>query len=103
MKLDKQAILKTVLIDDEEVCLDVMQIILEKHCPHVRIVARASNGLQGLKAILTHEPDLVFLDVEMPRMDGFQMLEALETLDFTLVFTTAYDRFCGSGVQIQCF
>ena len=61
MRTDKTKKLRTILIDDEENCLDVMQIILEKHCPHVEIVARAANGLQGLKAIITHEPDLVFL------------------------------------------
>jgi two-component system, LytTR family, response regulator len=95
--------LKTILIDDEENCLDVMQIILEKHCPQVEVVARAANGLQGLKAILTHEPDLVFLDIEMPRMDGFQMLEAIETVDFTLVFTTAYDRFAIRAFKFSAF
>ncbi len=103
MKTEKQHILKTVLIDDEENCLDVMQIVLEKHCPNVQVVARASNGLQGLKAILTHEPDLVFLDIEMPRMDGFQMLEAIETIDFTLVFTTAYDRFAIRAFKFSAF
>lgn len=103
MKTEKHGLLKTILIDDEENCLDVMQIILEKHCPQVQVVARASNGLQGLKAILMHEPDLVFLDIEMPRMDGFQMLEAIETIDFTLVFTTAYDRFAIRAFKFSAF
>jgi two-component system, LytTR family, response regulator len=103
MKTEKQHRLKTIIIDDEEECLDVLQIILERHCPQVDIVARASNGLQGLKAILTHEPDLVFLDIEMPRMDGFQMLEAIETIDFTLVFTTAYDRFALRAFKFSAF
>jgi two-component system, LytTR family, response regulator len=103
MKIEKPHRLKTVIIDDEEGCLDVLQIILERHCPQVHVVARASNGLQGLKAILTHEPDLVFLDIEMPRMDGFQMLEAIETIDFTLVFTTAYDRFALRAFKFSAF
>jgi two-component system, LytTR family, response regulator len=103
MKLDKQPLLKAVLIDDEVECLDVLQIILQRHCPQVEVVARASNGLQGLKAILTHEPDIVFLDIEMPRLDGFQMLEALETIDFTLVFTTAYDRFALRAFKFSAF
>ena len=103
MRTDKTKKLRTILIDDEENCLDVMQIILEKHCPQVEVVARAANGLQGLKAIITHEPDLVFLDIEMPRMDGFQMLEAIETIDFTLVFTTAYDRFAIRAFKFSAF
>jgi two-component system, LytTR family, response regulator len=95
--------LKAILIDDEDDCLDLMQIILEKHCPQVEVIARASNGLQGLKAIITHSPDIVFLDIEMPRMDGFQMLEALENIDFTLVFLTAYDRFAIRAFKFSAF
>jgi two-component system, LytTR family, response regulator len=95
--------LKVILIDDEAECLDLMQIILKKHCPQVEVVAFASNGLQGLKAIITHNPDIVFLDIEMPRMDGFQMLEALENIDFTLVFLTAYERFAIKAFKFSAF
>jgi two-component system, LytTR family, response regulator len=95
--------LKVILIDDEAECLDLMQIILTKHCPQVEVVACATNGLQGLKAIITHNPDIVFLDIEMPRMDGFQMLEALENIDFTLVFLTAYERFAIRAFKFSAF
>ena len=96
-------ILKAVIIDDENHCVDIIEVILKKHCPNVQVMARANNGLQGLKAILQHEPDIVFLDIEMPKMDGFQMLEALETINFTLVFTTAYNQFAVRAFKFSAF
>jgi two-component system, LytTR family, response regulator len=95
--------LKAIIIDDENHCVDIIEVILKKHCPNVQVVARASNGLQGIKAILQHDPDIVFLDIEMPKMDGFQMLEALEKIDFTLVFTTAYDQFAVRAFKFSAF
>lgn len=96
-------LLKAIIIDDENHCVDIIEVILKKHCPNVQVVARANNGLQGIKAILQHAPDIVFLDIEMPKMDGFQMLEALESIDFTLVFTTAYDQFAVRAFKFSAF
>ncbi len=98
-----QNTLKAIIIDDENHCVDIIEVMLKKHCPNVQVVARANNGLQGIKAILQHNPDIVFLDIEMPKMDGFQMLEALETIDFTLVFTTAYDQFAVRAFKFSAF
>jgi two-component system, LytTR family, response regulator len=95
--------LKAVIIDDENHCVDIIEVLLKNHCPNVQVMARANNGLQGIKAILQHEPDIVFLDIEMPKMDGFQMLEALETINFTLVFTTAYDQFAVRAFKFSAF
>ncbi|NJN34892.1 MAG: response regulator [Saprospiraceae bacterium] len=95
--------LKTIIIDDENHCIEIIAIILKTHCPHVKVVATANNGVQGLKAILQHEPDIVFLDIEMPKMDGFQMLEMLESVNFTLVFTTAYDRYAVRAFKFSAF
>jgi two-component system, LytTR family, response regulator len=103
MKLLKTPPLKALIIDDENHCLDIITVILKTHCPTVDIVARANNGVQGLKAILQHEPDIVFLDIEMPKMDGFQMLEMLDSVDFTLVFTTAYDRYAVRAFKFSAF
>ena len=69
--------MKAIIIDDEQHCRNVIERILEKHCPEITIVAMANDGIEGLKAILKHQPDVVFLDIEMPRMNGFQMLESL--------------------------
>jgi two-component system, LytTR family, response regulator len=97
--------MKAIIIDDEQHCRNVVQRILENHCPNIEVIATANDGIDGLKAILKHQPDVVFLDIEMPRMNGFQMLEELgnEDLNFTLIFTTAYDKFAVQAFKFSAF
>ncbi len=97
--------MKAIIIDDEPHCRNVILRILEKHCLELVVVAPCADGIEGLKAILKHQPDVVFLDIEMPRMNGFQMLEALdnEDLNFTLIFTTAYDKFAVQAFKYSAF
>ena len=85
--------IKTILIDDENKCLTTMRAILERYCPQVVIAATASNGVEGLKAIEKIQPDLIFLDIEMPIMSGLKMMEEIKEPNFQVVFTTAYDQY----------
>lgn len=85
--------IKTILIDDEPECLDVLEIELRHYCPDVLVLAKCMTGEEGLEQIKTQKPDLVFLDISMPKMSGFEMLENLESYSFGLVFVTAYDNF----------
>lgn len=59
----------------------------------IEVVAACTGSVQGVEAIKTHRPEILFLDIEMPQMNGFQVLEAVGDLAFSLVFVTAYDRF----------
>ena len=85
--------MKTVLIDDEPDSVRLLAHQLSKHCPQVSIAATCTSPEEGLEALRTERPKLVFLDIEMPRMNGFTLLEQLEEVSFHLVFTTAYDRY----------
>lgn len=85
--------LRTILIDDEPDNVRLLALQLERHCPQVDVVAQVTTAEEGLRDIRTLRPDLVFLDIEMPRMNGFQLLEQLEEIPFALVFVTAYDQF----------
>ncbi len=85
--------MKTIIIDDEPHCVGYLHVLLQQHCPGVEVIATASNGQEGLAIIRQFSPDLVFLDVEMPVMNGFRMLEELVDIPFQVVFTTAYDRY----------
>ncbi|NUQ26318.1 MAG: response regulator transcription factor [Saprospiraceae bacterium] len=85
--------MKTIIIDDEHHCVGYLQVLVQQHCPSVQVVATAGNGVEGLSVIRQHAPELVFLDIEMPIMNGFRMLEELGDVDFQLIFTTAYDRY----------
>ena len=97
--------MKVIIIDDEALCCKVIEHVLTKHCPQVQMLASCHDGIEGLKAISKFQPDVVFLDIEMPRMNGFQMLEALGTKDlpFSLVFTTAYDQFAIKAFKFSAF
>ncbi len=85
--------MKTIIIDDEPHCVGYLQVLLQQYCPQAQVVATACNGQEGINVIQHYGPELVFLDVEMPVMNGFRMLEELGEVPFQLIFTTAYDRY----------
>lgn len=85
--------LRTIIIDDEPNAVGLLALRLQQHCPHVEVLASCTSSHKGVQAILDHRPNLVFLDIEMPQMNGFQLLEAVGSIDFSLVFVTAYDKF----------
>lgn len=85
--------IKCVLIDDESNSLEMMEWLLTTYCPQVKIEAMCNSGEKGIEAINKYKPDVVFLDIEMPHMNGFDMLEQIGKLTFDVVFCTAYDQF----------
>ncbi|GAA4455315.1 LytTR family DNA-binding domain-containing protein [Nibrella saemangeumensis] len=85
--------LKAIIIDDEPDCVQLLALQLNEHCPQVQVLAQLTSPEEGLRAIRNLEPDVVFLDVEMPRMNGFQLLEQLDDIPFSLIFVTAYNEF----------
>jgi two-component system, LytTR family, response regulator len=85
--------IRCVLIDDEKNALEMMEWLLKTYCPEVEIAAMCNSSEQGINAINKHRPDIVFLDIEMPNMNGFDMLEKFDKLFFDVVFCTAYDQF----------
>ncbi len=85
--------LKALIIDDEPDAVEALHLTLMEVCPEVALAGKFTDPVKGLDAIRTREPDLVFLDIEMPLLNGFQLLEELGEIRFGLIFTTAYDRF----------
>ena len=85
--------IRCILIDDEKNSLEMMEWLLQTYCPQVKIEAMCDGAEKGLAAISKYKPDIVFLDIEMPHMNGFDMLEQLDKLSFDVVFCTAYDQF----------
>ena len=85
--------IKAVLIDDEKNALEMMEWLLKTYCPQVTVAAMCNNAKAGIEAINRHKPQVVFLDIEMPKMNGFYMLEQFDKLFFDVVFCTAYDQF----------
>jgi two-component system LytT family response regulator len=80
------------IIDDEKHCCDNLLWQLGQYCPGIEVAAVCYSAAEGLERILECRPQLIFLDVEMPGMSGFQMLEKLTSHHFHIIFTTAYDQ-----------
>jgi two-component system, LytTR family, response regulator len=91
--------LKAILVDDEESSLSSLKEKLITYCPQVQIIALCSNAAKGIEAIDNLHPDIVFLDIEMPVMNGFVMLQQLTRKNFELVFTTAYDHYAIKAIR----
>ena len=88
-----------VIIDDEKHCRDVLQMLIERHCPEVTIDALCGDPEEALKVIERLQPQLVFLDVEMPGMNGFELLESCARRSFSVIFTTAYDQYAIKAIR----
>jgi two-component system LytT family response regulator len=85
--------MKAILIDDEPHNLSNLQALLEMYCPQIEICAQAQDARQGKAALYAHQPDLLFLDIQMPGQDGFALLRSLAEYDFEVIFVTAYDQY----------
>src|SRR6476469_3758785 len=82
--------IRTILVDDEPLATQGLRLRLEAH-DDVEVIATASNGREAIRAIKTHKPDLVFLDIQMPGFDGFSVIQALLEVEPPLfIFVTAY-------------
>ncbi len=82
---------KVIIIDDEPLARSIVKTFLQKH-PELQLVDECENGYEGVKSIEKHQPDLIFLDVQMPKINGFEMLELVDELP-SVIFTTAFDEY----------
>jgi len=95
--------LTAIIIDDEQKGRLALREKLRDYCPDVKLVGEAADGIDGLQLIREKAPAIVFLDIEMPRMDGFDMLHELPEKNFHLIFTTAYDQYAIKAIRYAAF
>ena len=93
--------IKAILIDDEIHCLDTLNMLLADYCPEVEVVAQCVSAKKGLTAIEKYKPEIVFLDIEMPLMNGFEMLEQFNEIPFSVIFTTSYDQYAIKAIRFS--
>ncbi|NSL88223.1 LytR/AlgR family response regulator transcription factor [Chitinophaga solisilvae] len=93
--------IKAIIVDDEQHCIDALQTMLLKKCPGVEVVGSA-KGVREAKELLDElHPDLVFLDVEMPHQNGFELLKLFDKVSFDVIFTTAYEQYALKAIKFN--
>lgn len=93
--------IRAIIIDDEDHCRSSLTTQLEWSCPQVEVVAEGKSAKEGVSLINKHNPDLVFLDIEMPGGSGFDLIENLPAVNFKLVFTTAFDEYALQAFKVN--
>ena len=88
-----------IIVDDQEICREALKDLIDDHFANLSIVAIATNGKDAIKQINKHHPDVVFLDVEMPGMTGFEMLAKFDHINFEIIFTTAQDKYTLQAIK----
>lgn len=94
---------KAILVDDELSSLQNLRQKIIEFCPDVEILDIAEKPEEAIRLIGKHKADVIFLDIEMPRMNGFRMLEELGDYDFDIIFTTAYNHYAVDAIRISAF
>jgi two-component system LytT family response regulator len=91
--------LRTIIIDDEADALDAIENILVNDCVDIEVVAKVDDPVKALEIIDNESPDFIFLDIEMPGMNGFELLENVDNIDFDVIFATAYDEYALQAIK----
>jgi two-component system LytT family response regulator len=93
--------IKAIIVDDELGARESLSKMLEKNCKQIEVVAKVDSMLSAFEAITNKEPDLVFLDIEMPNGNAFDLLEKFKTINFNIIFTTAYDHYAIKAIKFS--
>ena len=93
--------LTAIIIDDETNSRNALRQKITKHCNNIMIIADCENGEEGIEKIETQKPDIIFLDIEMPRMNGFTMLQQIKNKNFEVIFITAYDHYAIKAIKFS--
>ncbi|MGN6530783.1 MAG: LytR/AlgR family response regulator transcription factor [Ginsengibacter sp.] len=93
--------IKTIIIEDEKQSRELLQLMLKSYKDIIELADSCDTPLKGIESIQKHNPQLVFLDIEMPRMNGFEMLKKLNHTNFEIIFTTAYNKYAINAIKIS--
>lgn len=93
--------IKAIIVDDEQHCIDALKAMLQKKCPEVTVLAGVNSVSDAKQVIDELQPDLVFLDVEMPHENGFELLTRYDKVVFDVIFTTAYEQYALKAIKFN--
>lgn len=89
------------IVDDEPFCCESLVTLLERYCPDIKVLDICYSTVTALQSIREQKPQVLFLDIEMPNMNGFELLEKLPEIDFKLIFTTSYDQYAIKAIRFS--
>ena len=95
--------IRALIIDDETSTIQVLRILIQRFIPEISEIHTAHGGLDGLEKVRSLKPDLVFLDIEMPELDGFELLRQIPEPDFEVIFVTAYSHYAIQAIRFSAF
>ncbi|MEO8822277.1 MAG: LytTR family DNA-binding domain-containing protein [Ginsengibacter sp.] len=93
--------IKTIIIEDEIQSSQLLDLMLKDFSDTIEVVDICNTPAKGIESIRKHAPDLIFLDIEMPRMNGFEMLKKIGAKDFNIIFTTAYNKYAINAIKLS--
>lgn len=93
--------IKAIIVDDELGARESLSKMIDKNCKQIEVVAKVDSMLSAFEAITNKEPDLVFLDIEMPNGNAFDLLEKFKNINFNIIFTTAYDHYAIKAIKFS--
>lgn len=93
--------IRAVIVDDEKHCSESLKLLAEKYVEGIRIVAEINDPILAIDVLEQEKPDLLFLDIEMPKMNGFELLKQLQLENLDIIFTTAYDEFAIEAFKVS--
>lgn len=93
--------MKAFILDDEPSAVKTLTLLLQRYAPTIAIIGHSTNVTQAVTQIPSFKPDILFLDIQMPIMNGFDVLRTLGTVDFDVIFTTAYDQYAIQAIRFS--
>lgn len=95
--------IKAIIVDDEPSARENLSYLLQNFCSEIKVLTTCCNVEQGVKSINEHQPDVVFLDIEMPQKNGFSLLKEFPDINFQIIFVTAYDHYAIKAFEVSAF
>ncbi|MCJ8292429.1 MAG: response regulator [Crocinitomicaceae bacterium] len=93
--------IKAIIVDDEQWARTVLNSLLEKDFNHIEVVAKCEDVLSAVEQIKLHQPDVIFLDVQMPEYAGFELVNFIDEINFEIIFVTAFDRYAIKAFELN--
>ena len=93
--------IRTIIIEDEPVSREMLTLMLQRYKADIDIIDICSNPTDGIESIDRHQPQLIFLDIQMPKMNGFEMLKKIDKINFEVILITAFDQYAINAIRIS--